>query len=43
MEVPGLGVQSELQVLAYATVMDGNTASEPHLSPTAQLAAMPDP
>ena len=42
MEVPRLGVQLELQLLAYAT----STATqdpEPHLQPTPQLMAMPDP
>ena len=42
MEVPSLGVESELQLLAYATAtaMQG---SEPHLQPMPQLVAMPDP
>ena len=34
MKVPCLGIESELQLLAY---------TEPHLQPTPQLMAMPDP
>ena len=41
MDVPGLGVESELQVLAYTTATI--TGSEPHLQSTPQLMAMPDP
>ena len=42
MEVPGPGVESELQLQAFpaATAI---TKSEPHLRPMPQLAAMPDP
>ena len=36
MEIPRLGVESELQLLACATV-------QLHLQPTPQLMAMPDP
>ena len=39
MEVPRLGVKSELPLLAYTTA----TESEPHLQPTAQLTATLDP
>ena len=38
MEVPRLGVESELQLLAYA-----NARSELYLQPTLQLMATPDP
>ena len=38
MEVPRLGVESELQLLAYTTAR-----SEPSLQPIPQLKAMPDP
>ena len=41
MEVPRLGIESELQVLAYTTVTA--TQDEPHLQPTPQLMATPDP
>ena len=42
MEVPGLGVELELQLPAYTTATS-NTGSEPHLWPTLQLEAAPDP
>ena len=41
-EFPGLGVESELQLLAYATTT-ANTGSTLHLRPTEQHMAMPDP
>ena len=41
-EVPRLGVKSELQLLAYTTA-HGSTRSELHLQPTPQLTAMLDP
>ena len=41
-EVPWLGVESELQLLAYATAT-ANTRSELRLQPTPQLTATPDP
>ena len=41
MEVPGLGVESELQLQAYTTTMA--TGSEPHWQPMPQFVAMPDP
>ena len=40
MEVPRLGVQSELQLLSTATATED---SELHLQPTPQLTATPDP
>ena len=42
MEVPRLGVKVELQIPAYTTA-HSNARSEPHLQPTPQLTAMPDP
>ena len=36
MEVPRLGVESELQLLAYAS----HARSDPHLQPTPQLTAV---
>ena len=42
MEGPRLGVQSELWSLAYTTVTP-TQESEPHLQPTPQLMATPDP
>ena len=39
MEVPGLGVESELQLLAYTT----GVGSEPHLRPEPMLVATPEP
>jgi len=42
MEVPRVGVQSELHLPAYAH-SHSNTGSEPHLQPTPQLMAMLDP
>ena len=42
MEVPGLEVKSELQLLALH-YSHGNTGSKLLLSPTLQLAAMMDP
>ena len=41
-EVPKLVVKSELQLLAYTTA-NSNAGSEPHLRPTPQLMATPDP
>ena len=41
MEVPRLGVELERQLLAYA--MHSKVGSEPHLQPTPQLMATPDP
>ena len=44
MEVPRLGVESELSLLAYATATATGTAgSEPCLQPIPQLTAMQDP
>ena len=40
MEVPRLGVESDLWLLAYTTATVG---SEPSLQPTAQFMAMQDP
>ena len=40
-EVPRLGVESELQPLAYAT--HSNTESEPHLQSIPQFVATPAP
>ena len=42
MEVPRLGVKSELQLLAYSTAT-ATVESEPHLQPTPQLMATLDP
>jgi len=42
MEVPRLGAELELQLPAYATA-NSNVGSEPHLPPTPQLTAAPDP
>ena len=42
MEVPRLGVGSELQLPAYTTA-SSNARSEPYPRPTPQLMAMPDP
>ena len=42
MKVPRLGLESELQLLAYATAI-ATAGSEPHLRPMKQLVAMPDP
>ena len=42
MEVPRLGVESELQLPAYATAT-AKAGSEPHLRPTPQLRTTPDP
>ena len=39
MEVPRLGVESELQLLAYTTATA--MSSKPHLQPTLQLPATP--
>ena len=41
MEVPRLGVESELQLPAYATATE--MGSEPHQQPTLQLMATLDP
>ena len=41
MEFPRLGVESDLQLPAYAT-SHSNWGSEPHLRPTPQLMATPD-
>ena len=38
MQVPWLGVEMQLQLPAYTTA-----TSEPHLQPTPQLTATPDP
>ena len=43
MEVPRLGVQSELLLPAYARTNHSNVGSELCLQPTPQLMAMPDP
>ena len=43
MEVPRLGVESEMQLLATATASHSNAGSKPHLQPIPQLVAMPDP
>ena len=43
MEGPRLGVELELQLPAYTTAIDSNTASELHPWPTPQLTTMPDP
>ena len=40
MEVPRLGVESDLQMPAYTIAYMG---SEPHLQPTPHLTATPDP
>ena len=40
-EVPGLGDESELQLLAYHS--HSNVGSEPHLRTAPQLTAKPDP
>ena len=42
MEVPRLGVESELEPLAYITAT-ATSGSEPRLRPTSQLTAMLDP
>ena len=42
MEVTKLGVESELQLLAY-TIATEIAGPEPHLQTTPQLMAMPDP
>ena len=42
MEIPRLGVESELQLLAYATAT-ARVGSEPSLPPTPQLTALLDP
>ena len=41
MEVPSLGVESELQLPAYTTAK-GRAGSKSHLQPTPQLTAMTD-
>ena len=43
MEVPSLGVELELQLLAYTTATAMGDPSEPHLLPTPQLMATLDP
>ena len=43
MEVSRLGVQSELQPLAYTTAIVFNAVFKLHLQPTPQLTATPDP
>ena len=43
MEVPRLGVASELQLLAYTTATTVNAMSELRLWPTPQLTAVLDP
>ena len=42
MEVPRLGFESEPELPACTTA-HGNARSKPHLRPTLQLAAMPEP
>ena len=42
MEVPRLGVQSELSIVASLRHSHSNTGSEPHLQPTPQLVATLD-
>ena len=42
MEVPGLGVESEPQLLAYTAATTIWDPSEPHLRPTLQFVAKPD-
>ena len=41
MEVPRLGIKSEMQLLAYTIATA--TGFRPYLGPTLQLVAMPDP
>ena len=43
MEVPWLGVESEPQLPAYLPHSHSKAGSEPHLQPTPQLTATPDP
>ena len=43
MEVARLGIELEMQLLAYATATAINAGSEPCLQPTLQFTAMPDP
>ena len=43
MEVPKLGVESELQLPAHTTASHSNARSKPRLRPTPQPVAMPDP
>ena len=43
MEVPRLGVELELQLPDYATAPAMPARSDPHMQPTLQLTAMPDP
>jgi len=43
MEVPRLGVESELQLTAYATATAIPARCKPCLQPITQLTAMPDP
>ena len=43
MEIPRLGVESELQLPAYTTNTAKELGSEPRLRPTLQLTATPDP
>ena len=43
MEVPRLGVESELQLLAYTTDTATKDPSKLCLQPTQQLTATPDP
>ena len=42
-EVPRLGVKSELSPPAYTTATTTQDLSEPHVQPTPQLTARPDP
>ena len=42
MEVPRLGIKSELQLPAYGR-SHSNARSKPHLQPAPQLTATPDP
>ena len=43
MEVPRIGVKSELQLLAYTTAYTSNMGSEPHLQLMMQLMATQNP
>ena len=43
MRIPRLEVELEVQLPAYTTASHSSDGSEPHLQPTPQLTAMPDP
>ena len=43
MEVPRLGVESELRMPAFTTAIDSSARSEPCVQPTLQLTATLDP